>query len=215
MSRFLVVFLLFFVLFGCKKKDEIIINEPVVKPNYFPMKTGNYWVYDCYKVDSMGVETLQNNFDSTVVVGDTIVGSHTYHKMISYKFGSNLGLPQFLRDSSSYIVDSHGRISFSYSDTTSILAKRVEIINGDTLFTNELKMLGGSYQVNVPAGSFLSLASAQNIIEYMKVNGTINKINIQHKTFYSKDIGIIQYSYNYFSQPYVRFEMRLRDYKVN
>lgn len=215
MSKLLVVIMLFFVLFGCKKEDEIIINEPVVKPNYYPMMEGNYWVYDCYKVDSLGVETLQNYSDSIVVVGDTIVGAYSYHKLISYKYNSQQGLLQFLKDSLSYIVDIHGTISFSYSDTTSILTKRIEIINGDTLFTNELKMLGGNYQVNVPAGSFLSLASAQNIIEYLKVNGTINKINIQHKTFYSKDIGVIQYSYNYFSQPYVRFEMRLRNYKVN
>ena len=58
-SRILAFAISLLAFMACNKTDD---NNPVIEkdpPNYFPMTTGSYWVYNTYKIDSMGNEELR------------------------------------------------------------------------------------------------------------------------------------------------------------
>lgn len=78
-------------------------------------------MYNTYRVDSNGVETLISVSDTLRIVGDTTMNGNTYtiKQIISYN-GIVLS-NEFIRDSSGYIVTAHGDIKYSYIDFEHII----------------------------------------------------------------------------------------------
>lgn len=123
--NYLVILGMIFVL-SCEKSDDPSIIEPAA-PNYYPITTGSYWVYDTYSIDSLGNETLYSENDTIRIIGDTTINEIIYKVVL----GKEVTLPQkrlttwFVRDSSEYIVDENGQIRFqsiNLDDTLNVLA---------------------------------------------------------------------------------------------
>ena len=76
--------------------------------------TGSYWVYDWYDVDSTGNETLSGIGwkDTMRIVGDTVINGEVFQHYQGKMFNSPT--EYYHRDSSGYIVDPNGKISYSY-----------------------------------------------------------------------------------------------------
>lgn len=138
-------------LLSCKKDDPA---EPAptptpvpASPNYYPMKVGNYWIYDTYLVDTNNVETYQGR-DSIYVKADTVINGNTYHIIDRTGNGPMHFSTSFLRDSADCVVNSTGHIYFSphLADTTSIS----NYPGAGTVYY--IVDQGGS--VTVPAGTF-------------------------------------------------------------
>lgn len=140
-------------LFSCKK------TETELPPHDIPQNEsqsfnwehteGSYWVYQWYYIDGTGNEALYGSPDSNIVVGDTVINSHTYtaikedHIFLQTK-------EVYWRDSSGYIIDQAGYIHFSYTAFNDTVHE-FEIANWYYLH----HILGASMsQISVPAGEF-------------------------------------------------------------
>src|SRR5687768_1831456 len=92
----IIVFLLFICcLPGCKKKvSSTVFTFPIpTKPtvnmaNYFPMKVGNYWIYEHFTIDENDIFMKGNYTDSMYVEKDTVIFGKTFFKICKFFFGN-------------------------------------------------------------------------------------------------------------------------------
>ena len=88
------------VITGCLsscKKDEATENTPITYANFSQLKTGNYWIYERFTVDSAGAAVATGILDSCYIETDTLINNHTYYKLISpnpYGILPEISLPQ-------------------------------------------------------------------------------------------------------------------------
>lgn len=199
------------LMISCEKDDSENIIESENESNYFPLKTGSYWVYQHYQIDTSGNETLLNKRDSMVISGDTNLHGKTYYIMegINIPYNTQWEIIDLLRDSNGYIVNHSGEILYSKNNFT------------DTLVSNQVgpahilsyKMENPDYIVNVPAGSF-------NVKNF---KGTIVLINPDNNyqaeyprylnNYYSDSVGKILETYLFLASPKIN-EKRLVDYNI-
>ena len=127
MNKYLLLLVLAISLFSCKKNSTPTVSAYT----YYPMKPGNYWVYEWFYTDTTGVYTGNSGpADSIVVRTDTLIRGNTYYILDDYN-GASLG--GIFRDSSGYLVDVTGKIYFSAQNFSHVL-------NTDTLFVGNTSM---------------------------------------------------------------------------
>ena len=134
--------------------------------DYFNMKSGNYWIYETFVVDSTGNGSPGGDpfmpgpplFDSIYVEKDTVIGSNTYYKLMQpVDPGYKNYQAVYLRDSSGYEVNSDGGIRFAAHDFATIFYTRDDtsrIASGDSDLHKELRMTDENYLKKTPAGIF-------------------------------------------------------------
>jgi hypothetical protein len=210
MKRIMIMMLAFAAIFNssCDKENP---GEPIVTyPDYGKLKVGNYWIYQHFQVDSNGVATPLDVFDSCYVEKDTILDGVTYVKMVRPPIIPTLGNFQLLKDSLHYIVNNGGRIVFSSEDFTSSLYNYTSIrYNGDTIYTVNVKMEDINEVVTTPAGDFATL-------NYKATYQMNPQYSLYHLRFihnrYAKDIGMVVETFPFFSSQPTTTERRLVRY---
>jgi hypothetical protein len=204
---FILVFAILSILtFSCKKSSNETTSSTTV--DYYKLKVGNYWIYQSFKLDSNGVATPQNNFDSAYIEKDTMIRGNNYYKLWEnhYVLG-NTQFPSYIRDSSGYLVNSSGYRLCSDNDFTDTLG--VDTIQA-ALFRGYIKMTGKDSVVTVPAGSFPSITVRMKVV--LTNPATPHPIRYIYDV-YGKNIGRIK-THNFYFNTYQQFEGRLVRYKV-
>jgi len=205
-SFFLVLAVLAVLTFSCKKTSND--STPIIQADYYQLKVGNYWIYQGFEIDTNGVVTPKNLFDSAHIEKDTIIRGSTY-----YKLWANQSLimgeqfPSYLRDSSGYIVNHLGRRGCSadhFSDTLYVDTAHTELYRGYGLMT------GKDSLVTVDAGTFPSITSRMKVVptranDYHSIRYTY--------TIYGKNVGMIK-SHTFLYWGGQQFEARLVRYKI-
>ncbi|MCX6268847.1 MAG: hypothetical protein NTW16_16095 [Bacteroidetes bacterium] len=187
---------------SCKKKEETTPpDDPGVTFNYFPMKTGNYWVYRHYDIDTLGHVTEIPLTDSVVITGDSMINGKRYFVFegTNFPYNHNWGIVDMLRDSGDYVVSANGIIRFSQKNFTDILASKTEIISGDTLYTLNYRMEKTDSTVTVPAGVFGALNYRGTVKTWMKLPGIQNPRYLN--TYYADNAGCILQTYFFLNNP--------------
>ena len=175
------------------KKDEPAEEQPeAAKPSdyFFPMKVGNYWVYE--SINSDGTNYRQ---DTLHIDGDSILNGRTYyhfqHQLVPYVISAK----GWYADSSGYILSLEGGgpgVDITVEDTLSRLTPNgFDIIervgNRDTAFT-------------VTAGTFESIeviTDAYYLNEPVTGGGTNPR---QAFAYHAKGVGTILNRYFFISQ---------------
>lgn len=156
---------------SCKKDDSSPVPGPnspaTLDPisNYSNLVTGNYWIYDRYKVDADDniLETLST--DSIWVAGDTLVNGETY-KIVHRTTAGNVG-PVFSfslwRDSLNYLVDrTYPDVLFCTGPLDQVIHTRIN----EAEITWEYTVVSAPVQINVPAGTFTTYLLDQPISDF-------------------------------------------------
>jgi len=214
-KHFTIALLLTVTLVSCQKDKPIV---PILTSttqdsttNYTPMTTGSYWVYDWYVVDSSGNATLYNKRDSIYIIGDTVIGSHTYAVQEWTWFGGSLHR-QFLRDSIGYLINETGRIFYSatnYTDTLYLWNS----FSGET--TGYLKMNDINEMVTVPAGTFTTSNAEFIVVNNVGTWPCLGTLDI-HDNQYADNIGKVRATFQNVSDSACRvYEQRLVSYYIN
>ncbi|MBI1227040.1 MAG: hypothetical protein GC192_17545 [Bacteroidetes bacterium] len=193
--------LLFSILlvFSCKKKDDDPINNtpPLTVANYFPLTQGDYWIYQWYKIDTLGNETLLNTQDSVYISGDTTINGTEYSIIEGTEFNGTI--KYFYRDSSGYLVDEKGKVIFSVNNDTEVLFRDTTWQGNSPYFYLEYKMLPETINDEVPTGSYENCLVGQKSfygLEFMSPYGV--------RVFpyiYAPEIGLIRHRAAYIGQP--------------
>lgn len=213
-SRFLSYAIMLLAFMACNKTDDtnpIIEKDP---PNYFPMTTGSYWVYNTYDIDSLGNEELKGENDTIIITGDTIINGNTYKRFYGkiYYWGSPD--ESYYRDSSGYIVKVNGNIIFSNSNFSDTLYS--DYIPHDTSANWHFytQMEPCNEEIILPAGVFDSVLNYVFHIDYLELDEPRTD---ELYDLYAPNVGKIidQYSYIGIMQKSKKYhERRLVDYYI-
>lgn len=194
MRQFTILLLATLLFASCSKDDdsEECPQNTFTNP-YFPMNTGNYWVYEVVCKDEDGIQTGNTRIDSLIVVGDSLING------ISYKvFEGFMGTPWIYRDSLGYIVSNTGRIVLPPGHSDEIFysdIKYIETSNGtitdDTLFV--VKEVCPS--IDVVNTNFGSESCLLKTITHETGEWLDYKISVD--SAYYANFGAVQLSYSY------------------
>ncbi len=194
---------------SCQKSPDPELSSMF---SYTPMEIGNYWVYAHYQIDSAGIELPTSHTDSIIISGDTLINGSRYFIFQGTNYPWNGGkwqIVSIMKDSSGYLVDINGIIRFASDNFTDILASKVEVYNGDTLFTLSYQMEAAVGEVTVPAGTFEALNYKGTVTMPMDRPGIKNPRYIN--TFYAKGTGKILETYFFLNDSRIN-EKRLVRY---
>lgn len=190
---------------------------PVKYPVYFPLQTGNYWVYERFRIDENGNAQSENKFDSTYVEKDTLIHGRTFYKIRRYDFTFGRKEYWIIRDSLHYLIYPSGEILFS-SENFSTVFYGYYILNGpptnDTVANITTQMGDKDLDVTVPAGTYRT--SAMKYKYRMYPGYALPELSVRYRNNrFTKDIGLVSETEQFFSSIPWYYERRLVRYKVN
>lgn len=216
---------------SCKKDDEpvpptledVVLEKETTLPSkqgaedYFPLNEGNCWIYDVVIVDTNDQDVRYLGRDTVVVVGDTLINGYTY-AVLNGSFNERGGptrYSEYLRDSVGYLVNHHGKISFSMSNFSDTLLK-TDVRNADStlIFASASFMNKVKPEVKTLAGTF------KDVIDFerkFRLGKSLARYQGHHSrsghTYYAKGVGKIFNSYFFISSPNIT-ERRLAAYSL-
>jgi len=208
------------ILMSCSKDDdeEIVDSTPTTPEpqeiSYMPAGEGSYWVYDTYKIDPSGDQTIQSQNDTVFALGDTIISGHTYD--IYYGKPNPINLPgyTYLRDSSGYILSSTGSIILSNTNFTDVLQIR-RVPDQNPLFSYVSKMEPHYSLYDVPAGLFLNLLNRR--VTFYHLDGGDSTLVGAVNNYFAPNVGPITRTIFYTGQfltNQIYYEDRLVAYNI-
>lgn len=180
-----------FFLFACNKEEAPETETPVTDTpsvsDYFPLATGNYWVYQQTWYDNSGniiSQSLGN--DSVFVKNDTVINSKIYHTVVEYNAaGTNEFYSRFFRDSADCIIDDQGKIVFSIK-TPGLIYK--EITTPDTVAFVDYYYSGTPTSITVPLGTYSCVDYRGEVFRKADNFSTCYLIH----TYFSENIGPVK-----------------------
>jgi hypothetical protein len=186
---------------ACQKENA---STPIVNTeSYFPLKVGNYWIYNESTVseDDMTVEPTYN-IDSVFIEKDTLLNGKLYYKIASLQ--NNLYQFRFIRDSLHYIIDDKGKKFFSSENFTDALHKV-----GNNGYERYLK---DRFYKMVKEDNVKSTIGVYNCLNYQLSNVLLEPFEGQTvrycNNYYAKNIGIIRKTSAYlFSKSFIREDL--------
>jgi len=197
---------------SCSKVEEIDTSPQETHLQHFPLKTGNYWIYQHYEIDTSGEEKKISTIDSVVITGDTIINDLTYYVLSGTFIGEPFIVLDILRDSSGYLVNHKGQIKFSEDNFKDTLLTTNVTFGDSTLTTINFKMERQDEPITVPAGTFDNVLNYKGTIKFYGLNNPFYK---DKNIFYAKDVGKILDTYYWISRAKrKRYERRLIRYHV-
>lgn len=208
--------------YACKKDKKteeqlptpLTASTPASYDNYSALKIGNYWIYQQFKIDTLGNVTPQNIYDSCYVEKDTLIRGRTFFKVYTPHIIYNY---TYMNDSLHYIIDKTGAILFSSIDFNSTFYTYYATNSpNDSIYKLTGKMADKDLAVSVPAGSFVTSNFKRTYDFYpnWRPYGNISKTRISNTRF-AKNIGIISETMPFFLSNPNYSERRLIRYHVN
>ena len=165
------------------------IEIPVNK--YFPMKVGNYWVYEFINRLPDGSSTGSPFYDTLKIVSDTLINEQLF-----YLFSTNKPTPstQYLNtDSSGYIINQFGNISLLPSANEALYNFHYGFVGSDTAYSYWEEFQDGFVASN-QTGTYNCLAKIASHQAWPNFGG-----GMATDTLLYSEIGMIQRSYSYLS----------------
>jgi hypothetical protein len=211
-----IILYILFVLSGasCKKDKPVLTSTGTITTshNYGKLAIGNYWIYQRFKIDNIGVVTPLNIYDSCYISKDTIMNGKIYFEM--HRPNTYGTFYSYLRDSSDCILDNYGRIKFAPTDFSTVFQTTYATAGGtDTICRAVHKMNHKDSLINTFAGSFIT--SNFQVTCYMYPNWT-HYYNVRYiNTCYSENIGIVAETLLLLLDRNSCEERRLVRYQVN
>ena len=203
------------LIYSCEKDKETDKRiPPVTYPNFSKFNVGSYWVYQQFRVDSMGNATPTNDFDSCYVEKDTLINGFSYVKTYRpTQFWPNIPYT-IVRDSLHYIVTTGGKVVFSSQDFQTVFYSYYSVLdNGDTMYHATNTMEDKDLSVTTPAGTFITSNFRRTVTYYppFDYNGKHRYMHMR----YAENIGIVIESLPFFSADPNYTERRLVRYHIN
>lgn len=205
----LMMIVLAMVVFASCKKDQPSVIEPVVYPEYGNLKVGNFWIYQHYHIDTNGIETALDKFDTCYIEKDTVVDGNTYFKMIRPKRGYIKFIAYYWRDFEGVIYDTEGKIQFSSEDFTTIFdTVYTTVTHGevlDTIYSATSMMVDKDKSIITPAGNF----TTRNYQTKFELSDWFEYRTRYSNKRFAEDIGIVSETLEIFASDPTYTERRL------
>lgn len=217
-TLFLSAALMTIFIYSCKKdkdKEPATTTPTTTYLNFSQLKIGNYWVYQEFDIDTNGNATPQNTFDSCYVEKDTLINTKTYLKIVKpMPYFPNQKEISFQKDSLHYIVNSTGKILFSYQDFSTVFESSYFMAEpNDTVCQIVKQMADKNLTVTTPAGTFTTSNAKATYLMYPNWTYAGNTRNTN--TRYAENIGIVIETLPFVVTSPNYIERRLVRYHIN
>ena len=193
MKNNLILIASLFLFVACNDDDKEIIcpDEPESKSNaYFPLQTGNYWVYEFQTHLPDGSTGGNISIDSLIVVGDTLIDEQQYFMLTTNKPSANA--TWFLKDSAGTILSRGGSMVLPPNPRQDFYNEHYGISEGDTAY-HYLDQFPSSDFVSTNFGIEECMLKEATHIVYAPYNHTLVD------TSYYAAFGPVERSYSYSS----------------
>ena len=216
MKNYALLVLLALVVFACKKDDEVIIEPPAPAPVYMPMEVGNYWVYQSFRIDSLG-ETPTDRFDSLVIIKDTMIRDHRYYIYEGTMHTIHWRTLRILRDSSGFYVNHHGDIFFTdQKGNGEVYYEKTDYMGDDADTSVYIKAYNEEVhqQITFPIGTFDVLNRINDYAIFPQNTNFPDSLKYRKtNNYFIENIGQASYSVLY-AMSGLRFDKRLIRYRI-
>lgn len=204
------------LLTACRKEQDTASPSPDTAPpplsiaDFSQLDSGNYWVYDRHRVDSMDV--ADPNFyrrDSLFIAGDTVLDGHTWSVVRLASDGVVSSAIEYWRDSADFLLGRYGEVLFSSANLGQVIW--VDSIPAPSTVSIHYSVGSALVPVSVPAGTFQSYVMTGTCYSY----GTFPVIPAWKypRDHWVEGIGRVKW-YDYFAMGTVGYRYQLVDYHV-
>jgi len=167
--------------YSCKKQEDVTIDKiDNGELSFIPMEVGNYWIYQVNSIDKDGNSTYIRTDSAYIATTKDIAGVSYFEYHIPA-----INYTEYLRDSSSYLVDDKGEKLFYHKyDKDTLLNNK--IMNSGIIISHThrvIHILGSN--IECIAGSFPAIEARYTISLPL-----LNKEYVSH-FYYSANIGLI------------------------
>ncbi|OYT11816.1 MAG: hypothetical protein B6I18_02835 [Bacteroidetes bacterium 4572_112] len=167
--------------YSCSKQEDVTIDKiDNGELSFIPMEVGNYWIYQVNNVDENGNSTYVRTDSAYIATTKDINGIIYFEYRVP-----TINYTEYLRDSSSYLVDDKGEKLFYHK------------YDNDTLFNNKIMSSGLVFShthrvIHILGNSTECIAGSFPAIEarYTISLPFLNKEYVSH-FYYSVNIGLI------------------------
>jgi len=200
------------IISSCKKDDDPPEEKPDPKPkatDYFPLKKGNYWVYEVSEVDTNGVWVKNLHTDSIMVSGTTVLNGDTFYILKGTTF-LHPEYEELVRDSAGSMVTNEGDQQFTAVNFKDTLLQHEVKYNDSLLFAKwSIRMEEVKGSITTSAGVFGDVIDRKMTVEQgnMRLVGAHRYPRINHQ-YYARGVGMIYDEYFYFGSLHsIRVEL--------
>ena len=195
------------LVFSCKEEEDL--SPDPISPIYYNLNLDSYWVYQWYRIDTSGVETVLNTIDTIRNIPDTIINGNQFIVQSGTFLGGHQA-DKFLRDSNGDLVDEKGRILFSSTNFTDVL-RRDTIASNEPLIAIEYQMASSEFEeITTLAGTFSCLNYQGNHESFVPSFPWETRLS---NSYYGVGIGEVQSSV-FFASSLNDLERRLVEFEL-
>lgn len=214
MKNILLISSLFIVSFIFSCQDDDSDSQPIENPietaaTFLPLKAGNYWVYQEYRIRPDGTEQMLDRMDSIYVSEKIAIDGLTYYILKGTSIGSVINDTIRLGTNDAVNTDGQKILSLNNLPDTSDFE-----FHSFGMYDPVIKILKSEPTTYaLPIGSILS--DYQVELQFFPVEGQTSIEDTRHSIrAFAKDIGPVYHSY-FYSNSLDTYEMRLVRYKVD
>jgi hypothetical protein len=176
------------------------------------MKTGNYWIYEVYRISPNGDEVLTGGIDSIYVTKDTIINENKYFETNHNTLGDYSPNFNYFRDSSGFLVNHWGSKIFSYLPETDTLYSFFTF-SPDTLAKITIHMIEKNQMRTISTGTYNTYNRRTTFEFYPPYNSRFT--HRYQNIIFAEGLGIISETLPIFIQDTNTYERRLIRYNVS
>lgn len=195
-SRSAITLLTLSTLAACQPDEELVTPEPEVPQNlqvqaFSNLATGNYWVYQKNRIDSLDnvLEVLET--DSFFVSGDSVVNGETY--VVVHRNNTLPTSTWLWRDSAGYLVTADHEVIFCADPLDVVIYTDIEGPVGVML---DYTVYSTPETTTVPAGTF---STYKMQCEITSIGGFPELADWRRqRSYWAEDVGRVRY-YEFFA----------------
>lgn len=202
------------LLTACRKEEDPPATPTAPPPlsiaAFSHLDSGNYWVYDRHRVDSMDVvDPTYYRRDSLFITGDTVLNGHTWSVVRLASNGVVSGMIEYWRDSADFLLGRNGEVLFSSANLGQVIW--VDSIPALSTLAIRYSVSSAPVAVSVPAGNFQSYLMTGTCYSY----GTFPVIPVWKypRSHWVEGIGRVKW-YAFFMSGLTGFRYQLVNYHV-
>ncbi len=181
-----ILFLSSLILISCKKTSTTSETTSDSVLDYYPLKTGNYWVYETSFYDSGYNFISKASINDSILIGPKILKNGIeYFQLQHFNYmGQSSQQPYItnVRDSANCIVNDYGAVLFSLNSNE---VKEYLNFDQDTIYIMKSKFISDLTKVSLKAGVFNAVNYSTEIELRFEGRKRIRVLN----QFYGKGVG--------------------------
>ena len=211
-TRIALFFLGLSTLAACRPDEDDVAAPQLLPPPdlevvaFSNLETGNFWVYQRYKVDSADNILEVYGVDTLFVSGDSVVNGETYAKVYRDGIPPNMGL--LWRDSAGCVVTADHKILFCADPMDEVI---YTVFQGPVGVILDYSVYSTPESVTVAAGTF---STYKMQCEITSIGGFPEQPDWKRlRSYWAEGVGRVRY-YEFFSASPNGYRYDLVDYYV-